>query len=68
MTERFVTRQDDGGYRVIDTLTGEPAVIAMMPQTGLSEPDARHTANLLNQRAEVATLTAADTSDQPASR
>lgn len=52
MIERFITRQDRGAYSVIDTWTGEPAVIAQTPQSGLSEADARHTAELLNRRHE----------------
>lgn len=57
MTQRFVVRQGSDGYSVIDMWTGTPAVIAMARQSGLSEIDARHTADLLNGRA-------ADT-DQP---
>jgi hypothetical protein len=52
MTKRFVTRRDRENYSVCDLWTGEPAVIAMTPQTGLSEEDAEHTAALLNRRAE----------------
>jgi hypothetical protein len=50
MTERFVLRPDPAGFSVIDTWSGEPAMIAQAAQTGLSEIDARHTATLLNQR------------------
>jgi hypothetical protein len=52
MTERYVIRPDREGYSVCDLWTGEPAVIAMTPQTGLSQEDAEHTAGLLNRRAE----------------
>jgi hypothetical protein len=52
MAERFVIRPDREGYSVCDLWTGEPAVIAMVPQTGLSQQDAEHTAALLNRRAE----------------
>jgi len=52
MAERFVIRPDRAGYSVGDLWTGEPAVIAMLPQTGLSQDDAEHTASLLNGRAE----------------
>jgi hypothetical protein len=52
MSERYLVRPDGGGFSVYDIWTGEPAVIAMTPQTRLSEEDARHTATLLNTRAE----------------
>ena len=51
MTERFAIRPDTEGFSVFDIWTGEAAVIAMTPQTGLSEEDAQHTAALLNRRA-----------------
>lgn len=51
MIERFIVRPDREGFAVIDVWTGEPAVIAMTPQTGISEEDAQHTAQLLNRRA-----------------
>jgi hypothetical protein len=50
-TERFSVRRDRNGWTVYEVWTGEPAVIALVPQTGLSEEDARHTAGLLNRRA-----------------
>lgn len=49
--DRFVVRPDSEGYSVVDIWTGEAAVIAMTPQTGISQPDAQHTARLLNRRA-----------------
>lgn len=52
MIHRYVIRPDREGYSVCDTWTGEAAVIAMTPQTGLSQEDAEHTAALLNRRAE----------------
>ena len=51
MTERFVIRPDRKGFSVIDIWIGEAASIAMMPQTGMRETDARHVAELLNQHA-----------------
>jgi hypothetical protein len=51
MTERYILRPDRTGFTVQDVLTGQPAVIASTPQTGLSQADATHTAGLLNQRA-----------------
>lgn len=49
MPERYVIRPDREGYTVSDIWTGEAAVIAMVPQTGLSREDAEHTAGLLNR-------------------
>jgi hypothetical protein len=51
MSERFTTRPDREGFSVYDRWTGEVAVIAMVPQSGLSQEDADHTAELLNRRA-----------------
>jgi len=47
---RFVVRPDRQAYSIIDIWTGEPAVIAMVPQTGIPQDDAEHTAELLNRR------------------
>ena len=52
MTPRFVIRPDRESFSVCDSWTGQPAVIAMTPQTGLSREDAEHTAGLLNARAD----------------
>ena len=49
--DRFTIRRDNTGWSVYEVWTGEPAVIALVPQTGLSEEDAKHTADLLNRRA-----------------
>lgn len=49
-TDRFKMRRDPNGWTVFEVWTGEPAVIALVPQTGLSEEDAAHTASLLNRR------------------
>lgn len=49
--DRYTTRPDRDGFSVYDAWTGEVAVIAMTPQSGLSLEDAEHTANLLNRRA-----------------
>jgi len=49
-TDRFALRPDRSGWTVYEVWTGEPAVIAMVSQTGLSEEDAQHTADLLNRR------------------
>lgn len=51
MPERFQVRPGATGHSVVDVWTGETAIIAMTPQDGLSEADARHTAELLNRRA-----------------
>lgn len=52
MATRYVIRRDAAGFTVADNFTGEPLVLAMDPQTGLSEDDARHLADLFNRRAE----------------
>jgi hypothetical protein len=52
MTERYLLRPDRTGFTVQDAFTGQPALIAGAPQTGLSELDARHMAKLLNERQE----------------
>ena len=52
MTPRYVIRPDRESFSVCDSWTGQAAVIAMTPQTGLSREDAEHTADLLNKRAE----------------
>jgi hypothetical protein len=52
MADRYIIRRDPTGYTVADNFTGEPMVLAMDPQTGLSEDDARHLAELFNKRAE----------------
>jgi hypothetical protein len=52
MAERYVIRKDASGFTVADNFTGEPLVLAMDRQTGLSEEDARHLAELFNKRAE----------------
>lgn len=49
--DRFVIRPGGTGYRVVDVWTGETVVIAMTPQDGMSEADARHTARMINDRA-----------------
>jgi hypothetical protein len=51
MEPRFVIRPDSEGYSVRDLWTGQPAILAAMPQKGLSQEDAEHTAALLNQTA-----------------
>jgi hypothetical protein len=51
MSLRYVIRPDRQGFSVCDLWTGQPAVLAMDPQTGLSEEDAEHLAELLNKRA-----------------
>jgi hypothetical protein len=49
--QRFVVRRDSRGYSVVDSWTGEAAVIALAPQTGMPQEDAEHLTGLLNQRA-----------------
>ena len=51
MADRYGIRKDPTGYTVTDKLTGEPLILAMDPQTGLSEADALHLAELFNRSA-----------------
>ena len=52
-TERYAVRPDPSGFTVFVTYTGEAAVISGQAQTGLSEADARHTAQVLNQQSRM---------------
>jgi hypothetical protein len=49
--DRFALRRDGSGWTVYVLWTGEAAVVGGAPQTGLSEPDARHMVDLLNKQA-----------------
>ncbi|OHB26300.1 MAG: hypothetical protein A2790_20280 [Phenylobacterium sp. RIFCSPHIGHO2_01_FULL_69_31] len=48
MSPRYVIRPDAEGFTIQDIWTGQAAVVAMTPQTGMSLADAEHTASLLN--------------------
>lgn len=50
-THRYGVRPDGKGWTVFEVWSGEPVILAQDRQVGLSEPDAEHTAGLLNQRA-----------------
>lgn len=50
--KRFAVRPDSVGFTVYEVWTGQPMVLAMDPQTGLSEQDAQHTADLMNRRTQ----------------
>lgn len=50
-TDRFALRPDPKGWTVLEVWTGRPAVVAGVPQAGLKEADAQHTADLLNKNA-----------------
>jgi hypothetical protein len=50
-TNRFALRQDSAGWTVYEIWSGQPALVASVPQTGLSEDDAKHTLALLNKKA-----------------
>lgn len=52
MVDRYVIRRDPAGFTVADNSTGEPLVLAMHPQTGLTEEDAEHLAALFNKRSQ----------------
>ena len=49
-SDRYAVRPDPKGFTVFVTYTGEPAMMAGQLQTGLSEADARHTAEVLNKQ------------------
>ena len=51
MSPRYTIRPDRQGFSVTDSWTGQPAVIAMHPQMGLSKDDIEHLVELLNKRA-----------------
>jgi hypothetical protein len=49
--DRFALRPDPAGWTVMEIWTAKPAVVAGVPQTGLTEDDAKHIAALLNKNA-----------------
>jgi len=49
--DRYAVRRDATGFTAYVIFTGEPAVVGGVPQTGLSEEDARHMAGVLNAQA-----------------
>ena len=51
--DRFAMRPDAKGWTVYVMWTGDPAVVASVPQTGLSEDDARHILDVLNKQARL---------------
>jgi hypothetical protein len=51
MLARYHIRKDRHGFTVFDIWTDEPLVIALMPQTGLTDGDAKTLADLMNRRA-----------------
>jgi hypothetical protein len=50
-TDRYGVRPDGKGWTVFEAWSGEPVVLAQARQVGLSEVDAKHTADLMNRRA-----------------
>jgi hypothetical protein len=48
--DRYAVRPDSGGWTVYEVWSGNPALVAALPQVGLPEADARHTAALLNSQ------------------
>jgi hypothetical protein len=46
--DRYALRPDTAGWTVYEVWTGNPAVVAGVPQTRLSEDDAKHMAGVLN--------------------
>ena len=51
MSQRYDIRADSEGWTVFDLFTGEPVVIATVPQTGLDIQDADELAELLDHPA-----------------
>lgn len=45
---RFDIRPDREGWTVYDLWTGEAVVIALVPQTGMPEQDAKELADMIN--------------------
>jgi len=52
MLARYDIRPDSEGWSVFDIWTGEPVVIAFMPQTGIDIQDADELADALNWQAD----------------
>jgi hypothetical protein len=50
-SDRFGLRPDPSGWTVYEVWSGEPAKVGGAAQSGLTEEDARHIAELLNRRA-----------------
>lgn len=50
-TKRYGVRPDGKGWTVFEAWTGQPVMLAMKRQVGLSQADAQHTAELMNLRA-----------------
>ena len=46
--DRYAVRPGAAGFTVLELWTGQPAVVAGVAQTKLSEADAEHVAKLLN--------------------
>jgi hypothetical protein len=49
--DRYALRPDPSGWTIMELWTGQPAILAGTPQTGLTEADAQHTVGLLNKSA-----------------
>lgn len=50
--DRYAVRPDPKGFTTYVIYTGEPALVGGVPQTGLSEDDARHMAGVLNAQSK----------------
>lgn len=51
MAQRYDIRKDERGWTVFDLFTGEPAVVAGVPSTGMEIQDADELAELLDHPA-----------------
>ena len=49
-SDRYAVRRDARGFTVFVVYTGEPALMGGVPQTGLAQADAEHTAKALNDQ------------------
>jgi hypothetical protein len=49
--DRYAARSGPNGWTVLELWAGQPALVAGVAQTGLSEADAKHMAKLLNSQA-----------------
>ena len=49
--DRYAVRSTGTAWTVLEIWSGKPAVVAGVAQSGLSEADARHMADILNTQA-----------------
>lgn len=49
-SDRYAVRRDAKGFSVFEIFSGRPAEFGGVPQTGLAQADAEHTAKVLNDQ------------------